>query len=63
MKEEIFSELAEKRGSSLFLGKYSLNAVLAVLKKRNFLKEAKKKGRTPGVIDHLNPRFSEQSPR
>jgi hypothetical protein len=40
---EIFSTLAERRGSFLFLGRYSLNEVLAVMKKKNFLKEALKR--------------------
>ena len=41
--EEIFSSVAEKRGTSLFLGRYSLNQVVAVLSKRNFFKDAKKR--------------------
>jgi len=40
---EIFTELAAKKGSSLFLGRYSLNEVLAVLNKKGFLKEARKR--------------------
>ena len=42
-EEDIFADLIEKKGSSLFLGKYSLNEVLAVLSKRNFLKDARKR--------------------
>lgn len=42
-ESEIFSELHVKRGSSLFLGRYSLNEVLAVLNKKGFLKEARKR--------------------
>lgn len=42
-KEEIFSELEEKRGSLLFLGKYSMTEVKAVLSKKNFFKEAQKR--------------------
>ncbi|MCK7518152.1 MAG: hypothetical protein MZV64_10725 [Ignavibacteriales bacterium] len=42
-ENEIFSELHVKRGSSLFLGRYSLNEVLAVLNKKGFLKEARKR--------------------
>ena len=49
--QEIFSELAEKSGTSLFLGRYSLNAVLAVLKKRGFLKQAQKRGLWPLEFD------------
>jgi hypothetical protein len=40
---EIFTELASKKGSSLFLGRFSLNEVLAVLDKRGLLKEARKR--------------------
>lgn len=42
-KEEIFSDLAEKRGSFLFLGKYSMTEINVVLKKKNFFKEAQKR--------------------
>lgn len=42
-EEEIFSELHDKQGSSLFLGRYSLAEVLAVLDKKGFLKEARKR--------------------
>jgi hypothetical protein len=42
-ESEIFTELHVKRGSSLFLGRYSLNEVLAVLNKKGFLKEARKR--------------------
>jgi len=40
---EIFTELASKKGSSLFLGRYSLSEVLAVLNKKGFLKVARKR--------------------
>jgi hypothetical protein len=50
-EQELFSELAEKAGTNLFLGKYSINAVLAVLKKRNFFREAQKRGLWPLVSD------------
>jgi hypothetical protein len=42
-EREIFAELAEHKGSSLFLGRYSLNEVIAVLAKRGLLKEARKR--------------------
>jgi hypothetical protein len=42
-EREIFTELAAKKGSSLFLGRYSLSEVLAVLNKKGFLKEARKR--------------------
>jgi hypothetical protein len=46
-EEEVYSELAEKKGTSLFLGKYSMTEVLAVLGKRNFFNEAKNRGLWP----------------
>jgi hypothetical protein len=46
-EDEVFSELAEKKGTSLFLGKYSINEVLSVLGKRNFFHEAKKRSLWP----------------
>ncbi len=42
-ESEIFSELHVKRGSSLFLGRYSANEVMAVLNKKGFLKEARQR--------------------
>ena len=51
LKEDIFSSLTEKKGTSLFLGKYSLNQVAAVLKKRNFFREAQKRGLWPLEFD------------
>ena len=50
-EEEIISELTDKSGTGLFLGKYSLNAVLAVFKKRNFFKEAQKRKLWPLEFD------------
>jgi hypothetical protein len=46
-EEEIFSVLAESKGSSLFLGRYSLNEVFAVMQKKGFIKDAVKKGLWP----------------
>jgi hypothetical protein len=46
-EEEIFSELAERKGTSLFLGKYTLTEVLAVLTRKSFIKEARKRGLWP----------------
>jgi hypothetical protein len=40
---EIFSELHVKKGSSLFLGRYSDNEVMAVLNKKGLLREARKR--------------------
>ncbi|MGZ5498075.1 MAG: hypothetical protein ACXWHI_05090, partial [Candidatus Aminicenantales bacterium] len=42
-ESEIFSELHVKRGSSLFLGRYSANEVMAVLNRKGFLKEARQR--------------------
>ena len=42
-ESEIFSELHVKQGSSLFLGRYSANEILAVLNKKGFLKEARQR--------------------
>ena len=42
-ESEIFSELHVKRGSSLFLGRYSANEIMAVLNKKGFLKEARQR--------------------
>ena len=50
-EEEIISELMDKSGTGLFLGKYPLNAVLVVFKKRNFFKEAKKRKLWPLEFD------------
>jgi len=44
---EIYSSLAENRGSSLFLGRYSMTEILAVMGRRNFLKDARKRGLGP----------------
>ena len=42
-ENEIFTELHVTQGSSLFLGRYSANEILAVLNKKGFLKEARKR--------------------
>ena len=42
-ESEIFSELHVKKGSSLFLGRYSATEVMAVLAKKGLLKEARKR--------------------
>jgi hypothetical protein len=50
-EKEIFGELAERKGSSLFLGRYSLNEVIAVLAKKSFLKEARKRFLWPLAVE------------
>jgi len=49
--QDIFADLTEKKGTSLFLGKYSLNEVLAVLSKRSFLHDARKRKLWPVVFE------------
>ena len=46
-ESDIISQLIEDKGTSLFLGKYSMNEVMAVLRKRNFFKEAQKRDLWP----------------
>ncbi|OGD28902.1 MAG: hypothetical protein A2Y56_05915 [Candidatus Aminicenantes bacterium RBG_13_63_10] len=46
-EEELFSGIGRVQGSSLFLGKYSLAEVIAVLGHKNFFREAKKRGLWP----------------
>lgn len=48
--EEIFGDLYEKKGTDLFLGKYTMNAVRAVLEKKSFIKDAKRKKLWPIVF-------------
>lgn len=42
-EDDLFSELEKKTGTSLFLGRYSLAEIEVVLRKRNFIKDAKKR--------------------
>jgi hypothetical protein len=42
-EEDIFGDLVEKKGTELFLGKYTMSGVQAVLEKKSFIKDAKKK--------------------
>ncbi len=44
---EIFQDISGVKRTSLFLGKYSIKEAGAVLKRRNFYKEAKKRGLWP----------------
>jgi hypothetical protein len=50
-EEDILSDLTGDKASCLFLGKYALAQVEAVLKKRNFYKDAQKKGLWPLKLD------------
>jgi hypothetical protein len=47
MDTEIFLDSNEIRGTSLFLGRYTMNEVSAALSKRNFFKEAQKRKLLP----------------
>ena len=46
---EIFSPLGDGRGTSLFLGKFTLGEVMAVLGRKGFIKEARRRGLWPLV--------------
>lgn len=48
-ESEIFAALGEGRGTSLFLGKFTTAEVMAVLGKKGFIKEARKRGLWPLV--------------
>lgn len=50
-EREIFSDLAVSKGSSLFLGRYSMKEVAAVLDKKSFFKEARKRYLWPLAFD------------
>jgi hypothetical protein len=50
-EEEIFGALADKRGTSLFLGRYTLAEVAAVLERRGLAREARKRGLWPLLVD------------
>ena len=52
-EQDIHSDLMGDKGSSLFLGKYALSEVEAVLRKRNFYKEAQKRKLWP-LAYHLD---------
>lgn len=48
---DILSDLTSDKSSSLFLGRYSMTEVMAVLGKRNFFKEAERRGLWPLAFD------------
>lgn len=48
---EIISQLTEEKGPSLFLGRYTLREVIAVLKKRNLIQYGIKKGFTSLIYE------------
>lgn len=50
-ESEIFGSLGDRRGTVLFLGRYTINEVSGVLAKMGFFKEARKRGLWPIVTD------------
>jgi hypothetical protein len=50
-ESDILSDLTSDKSSSLFLGRYSMTEVMAVLGKRNFFKEAERRGLWPLAFD------------
>ncbi|MCJ7679154.1 MAG: hypothetical protein MUP70_00370, partial [Candidatus Aminicenantes bacterium] len=50
-EDDIFADLTGKAGSSLFMGKYTINEVESALGKRNFYREAQKRDLFPLVFD------------
>jgi len=48
---EIFGELAERRGTSLLLGRFTVAEVIVLMNKKGFLKEARKRGLWPLEFD------------
>ncbi len=56
-EEDIRADLRDKGGTTLFLGKYSLSEIIAVLRKRNFEKEAKKRNLWPLVFQLNSSEF------
>jgi len=52
-EKDILSDLTGDKGSALFLGRYSLNEVSAVLKKRNFFRDALKRKLWP-LVFHMD---------
>jgi len=50
-EKDILADLTEEKGTSLFLGRYSMTEAIAVLGKRNFFKEARKRNLWPLAFD------------
>lgn len=50
-EEEIFCDLGERRGTTLFLGKFTMNEVFAVMGRKGFYKEARKRRLWPLAFD------------
>jgi len=50
-KGDVLADLTEKKGTTLFLGRYPMKAVLAVLERKGFFKEARKRQLWPLAVD------------
>jgi hypothetical protein len=50
-REDIMADLTEKKGSTLFLGRYPMSAVMAALEKKSFFKDAKKRKLWPLIFE------------
>jgi len=59
-EEDLFGGFARVKGTSLFLGKYSLAEVGAVLGRKSFFKEARKRGLWPLTFDMDSSEFPAQ---
>ena len=59
-EDELFGGFVRVKGTSLFLGKFSLAEVGAVLGKRGFFKEARKRGLWPLAFDMDSSEFPDQ---
>jgi hypothetical protein len=49
--DDIMADLTEKKGSTLFLGRYPMSAVMAALEKKSFFKDAKKRDLWPLMFE------------
>ena len=56
-EEEIFAGLGERRGTTLFLGKFTMSEVFAVLGRKGFFKEARKRRLWPLAFDLNSSEF------
>lgn len=56
-EEEIFCDLGERRGTTLFLGKFTMNEVFAVMGRKGFFKEARKRRLWPLAFDLNSSEF------
>jgi hypothetical protein len=59
-EKELYTDLAVKRGSILFFGRYSLNEIIAVMAKKGLLKEARQRFLWPLQFDLDSSDFPSQ---